>query len=101
MLDPPLPILDAEIRAAAQAVRRARGELRLEGAADDPLAERRQVSSRYMFLELADEKDPVAPSARAWVAGSRWSGSSGATPRASAPPGTRARCAPTSWRPAS
>ncbi|MEJ7730910.1 MAG: hypothetical protein WKG00_17045 [Polyangiaceae bacterium] len=68
MLDPPLPILDAEIRAAAQAVRRARDELRLEGVAEDPLGERRQVSSRYMFLELADEKDPVAPSARAWVA---------------------------------
>src|SRR5262245_13078090 len=60
--------LDRTIAAAARALRAARRALRAStDLVANPLAVARGVSTRTVYLELAERRDPIARAARAWV----------------------------------
>jgi hypothetical protein len=68
-MDVPPQQLDRRIAAAARDVGRETHALRREGpaAASDPMRGHRAVSTRSLYLELAEKPDPFRDAARAWV----------------------------------
>jgi hypothetical protein len=60
--------LDGDVAAAARALATAKRSLRAGADVDDPLAERRRVSGRSVWLELGELGDALSAAAREWVA---------------------------------